>query len=380
MEPPKHAKTEGGIKEILNLALERKDLISLAIGEPDFPTPKNIVDATKRSLDSGMTSYSQAGGIPELRQAIARKFKKDNGIDSSEEDVMVTCGSSEALFIATFAAMAPGEKTLIPNPGYMDYSEVVKLLHGIPVPVELSSEDFSFDIDSLKKNMDKKTRILFINTPSNPTGTVMSRGELEEIADLAVENNMYVFSDEAYEKYVYDNEKHHSIASMNGMEDRAVTFNTFSKTYGMPGFRLGYCTGPSSMIKKMTELKFAITVSSPVFLQHGAVEALKTPESEIQKMVERFNEKRKFVSKRLDDMGIDFIRPKGAFYIFLRNPGGMGSRDFTEFLIEEAKVLVVPGNQFGSSGEGFVRISYATSMEKISEAMDRIESSLKKIK
>ncbi|MBI4894367.1 MAG: pyridoxal phosphate-dependent aminotransferase [Candidatus Aenigmarchaeota archaeon] len=368
------------IREILGIALKRKDVISLAIGEPDFPTPKSVIDATKESLDNGTTNYSQPNGVPELRHALVKKLREENGIDSSEDDIIVTCGSSEALFIATFAAMKPGEKTLIPDPGYMDYSEVVRMLNGTPVPTKLSNEGFSFDSDILRKTIDEKTRILFLNSPSNPTGTVMSKREMEEIADIATENNMLIFSDEAYEKYVYDNEKHYSIGSMNGMEDKVVTFNTFSKTYSMPGFRLGYCKGPSDMIKKMIQLKFAITVSSPAFLQHGAVEALKIPEKDIQKNVNVFDDKRKFASKRLKEIGFDFIIPKGAFYIFFRTLGGMKSQEFSEFLIREAKVLTVPGNQFGSSGEGFIRMSYATSKDKISDAMDKIEMAVRKIK
>lgn len=369
---------KGNIREILNLAIKRKDIISLSIGEPDFPTPKNVIEATKKSLDSGMTAYSQANGVPELRQALARKFKKENGIDADENDIIVTCGSSEALFIATFAAMKPGEKALIPDPGYMDYSEVVKLLHGTPDWFKLSSENFSLDVDSLRKVVDAKTKILFINSPSNPTGTVMSRGELEELSDLVVDKNLFVFSDEAYEKYVYDGEKHHSIGSMNGMEDKVVTFNTFSKTFSMPGFRLGYCTGPTDLIKKMIELKFAVTVSSPTFLQHGALEALKISDEEIKKNVGIFDEKRKLARKRLNAVGLEFVEPKGAFYIFCKTPDGMGSQEFTEFLIDKAKVLVVPGNQFGSLGEGYVRLSYATSKEKLLQAMDNIEASLSK--
>jgi len=370
-------KDKPDMKDVLELSLERGGSISLSVGEPGFPTPKNVIEATKSSLDSGATGYSDPAGLKDLRLAISEKLKKYNNIKVGYDRVMVTCGSSEGLFLATMAVMKNGDNALIPDPGFMDYSETVRLVGGSSRFIELSREDFSIDMDLLRKSTDDRTRILFMNSPCNPTGTVMKKRDMEEIADFVNDKNIMIFSDEAYEKYLYDGEKHHSIGSLNGMEDKVVTFNTFSKTYSMPGFRIGYCSGPKNVIDKMCDIKFTTSVSLPVFLQRGSLEALKIPDSYIESTVSDFDSKRKFVVKRLGEIGFDFVDPKGAFYVFPKTLGGMSSWDFTKFLLENSGVMVVPGYIFGSSGEGYIRISYANTMENLEAAMNNIEKSLK---
>lgn len=368
------------MKDMLELSLKRRDAISLSVGEPGFPTSEKVIRAAKESLDNGRTRYGETAGTLELRETIAEKLRRFNKIDVQPDEIMVTSGSSEGLFLGTMVLMAPGESAAIPDPGFMDYSDGVRILRGRPLFLQLSEDDFSIDIDKLKKLVDDKTKILFINSPSNPTGTTLKKKHLENVADFVVDREMYVFSDEAYEYYVYGDAKHYSIASLNGMKERVLTFNTFSKTYSMPGFRVGYCAGPRKIIEKMCEIKFTSSVCLPLFVQDASIEAMRIPESEINSIVENFDRRRRFVIKRLKEMGFDFVIPDGAFYIFPKVMGEMSSWEFVNFLLDNAGVLTVPGSIFGPSGEGRFRISYANSMENLELSMDRIYNALSKHK
>jgi aminotransferase len=369
-------KTE--FEEILRIANESKDVISLGPGEPDFDTPKNIREATKRAIDRGLTHYSTTKGSHELREEISRKLKRFNKIDADPQDVIVTTGSSEALFLASLTLIEPGDKIIVPNPSYINYIPLTDMMQGKPVFMRLAVDDnFEYNIDSVKRKIDKKTHVLIINSPSNPTGRVLKRKNLEEIADVVMEHNMIVFSDEAYESFTYNGNDHVSIASLNGMGERVMSFFTFSKSYAMAGYRIGYATGPKEVVNAMSKLRLYSTISCSPFAQEAALEALRNSGGEVERMRKEYERRGKMIYDRLGEMDGLFKcnSPEGAFYLFpdIRS-FGMSSVKFSHEVLNKAKVLVVPGTEFGEFGEGHVRMSYATSYGKIQEAMDRIEA------
>ncbi len=366
--------------EIMKIAEEEKGVISLGPGEPDFVAPKNVRDYAKRMLDKGFTHYTAIGGMAEVKEVIARKLKRKNKIDTRPEDIVITVGGKEAILLSLMSLVDPGESVIVPNPGYLAYIPIVESLNGVPLSLQLrQDEHFEYNIDRMKEVIHpKKTRAVILNSPSNPTGTVFGKKRLEEIADFAVDSKLVVISDEAYEDFVYDNAKHVSIGSLNGMEEYVISIFTFSKTYAMPGFRVGYATGHPELIKAMTRLKLGTTLSTPTISQLAAVAALKGPQKSVKKMVGEYDRRRKLVMRRLNEIsGFKTLEPKGAFYVFPNiRSFRMKSVKFSEFLLKKAKVLVVPGTEFGKYGEGFVRISYATVYHKIEEAMARIEKVL----
>jgi aminotransferase len=370
---------ESKIAESLKILEQDPSVISLGAGEPDFDAPKHVVEASYKMLKKGYTHYSPIQGKKELREAVAKKVKKDNKIDATPEEVVVTCGSKEAILLAMMTFIDPDDEAIIPDPGYIAYRPIVKTICGVPVSLELKEENnFEIDADNLEKIVTGKTKVLVINSPANPTGTVYSRKTLEEIADVVIDKNLMVLSDEAYEKLVYDDAKHISIGSLNGMKEHTVTLQSFSKTYAMCGFRIGYAVSTADVIKEMTEYKICTTLGAPTAFQMAAVTALTGSQACVQKMRKEYDRRRKFIVKRLNEMGLSCIKPKGAFYAFPNiSSQGMSSEQFSDFLLKKAKVIVIPGNEFGEYGEGYVRMSYATDYEKIVEAMNRIEKVLK---
>ncbi len=370
---------EAVIGKLLKIASEEKEIISLGPGEPDFLTPKPILDYGKKIIEKG-THYSAVSGTTKLKEAIAKKLKKENKIDCSIENITVTNGSQEALFMALLCTIDPSEQVILQDPGFLGYLPAIELVEGVPISLKLEEvDDFEIDPDTIKKLIDKKkTRVILINTPSNPTGNVLSKKTLEEIADIAIDTDTFIFSDEAYEKLVYD-KKHISIGSLNGMEDHVVTFQTFSKTYAMCGFRLGYACGPEDLIKAMSKVHTYITLCPGTFSQLLGLKALSLKKSYINKMVFEYNKRRKFIVKRLNQIGLRTPNPQGAFYAFSNiQEFSNNSFNFANRLLKKAKVAVVPGSEFGKYGEGFIRFSYATSLDKIKIAMDRLERFLKK--
>jgi aminotransferase len=363
------------------VALERDpSIISLGAGEPDFPAPKNVITAAKKWLDKGYTHYSSFQGRLELRKAITRKVKKENKIDATEEEVIVTSGSKEAILLAMLSVLDPGDEVVVPDPGYVAYKPIAKMIGAFPVPLQLKEEEgFDISVERLKKLITEKSKLLVLNSPSNPTGTVSKRKTLEEIADVIVEKKLTVLTDEAYEKLVYDDARHVSFASLNGMKEYTITTQTFSKSYAMTGFRVGYAVAPKKIIKEMSEFKICTTICAPTISQLAAIEAFKA-EKYVQKMRREYDRRRKMLIRRLGELpNIHCVRPRGAFYAFPNVGGiGMNSEKFTDFLLREAKVIVVPGTEFGDFGENHVRMSYATAYEKIEEAMDRIERAVSK--
>ncbi len=364
------------IGELIKLAAEKRGIVSLGHGEPDFDLPKPL-QAYAKKIAGKYNHYAPPGGVKELREGIAKKLRKDNKIRADPENVVVTCGSQEALMLAVACSCDVSEQIIIPNPSFLGYLPTLELLDAFPVFLELKEEDkWQINPDILKKLIDKKkTTAILINTPANPTGTVLDKKILEEIADIAVEHDLYVFSDEAYEKIIYE-KKHTSIGSFNGMEDYVVTFQTFSKSYAMAGYRLGYAAAPPKLAQAITKTHVYSTICAPTFSQMLGIKALSLPKKYITKMVGEYKKRRDYIHKQLNEIGLRTIKPEGAFYAF-SNIGKKNSQKFAKQLLAKAHVAVVPGSEFGSHGESFIRCSYATGLDKIKIALNKMEKFLK---
>jgi len=370
------------IEKLIEIAVEHPEIISLGPGEPDFPAHKEIVAHTKKVAHL-VNHYSPAGGLRELREAIVKKLRKDNKIKATPDNVVVTCGSQEALMLATACCLDVSEQIILPDPGYMGFLPTFELFNANPKFVRLKEEDdYSVNPDAVKKLINKKkTKVMLINSPSNPTGNVLSKKILEELADIAVDNDLYIFSDEAYEKILYDKVKHHSIASFNGMEDYAVTFQSFSKSYAMCGYRLGYAVCNEELANALKKTHILSTVCAPTMSQLVGIKALKMGDKHVNQMKKEYDRRRKLIVPRLNEWGISTPMPKGAFYAF----GNIKSFDnsskrFVLNMIKKAKVSAVPGIDFGPSGEGHVRFSFATDYKLIKKALGRLEPWLKRYK
>ncbi|MDP3728338.1 MAG: pyridoxal phosphate-dependent aminotransferase [bacterium] len=372
------------IEKLTRIAAENKETLSLSIGEPDFNLPRPLVRELKKIVrkhkQNNLNHYTSGQGIPELREAIARKLHKENKIKVSADEVLVTAGSQQALFAGFLSALDPGEEVILSNPGYLGYIPAIELVNGVPSYVPLKEEEkFVINPDLIKKAVTKKTRIILLNTPSNPTGTVLSKKILEEIADIAVDKDLFVFSDEAYEKLIYDGKKHISIGCFNGMKDYVLTFHTFSKSYALCGFRLGYAAGQQKMIDAMEKSTHYMSLCAPHVSQLLGVKALTLHPKYIEKMRKEYDQRRIFIVKRLNEMGLPTVKPEGAFYTFSNiSEYNKNSFAFANALLKTEKVAVVPGTEFGSEGEGYIRLSYATEYAKIEKAMHRLERFLKK--
>jgi aminotransferase len=371
-----------GIRKLFELASKMKDVINLGLGEPDFNTPEHIKAAAKKALDENFTHYTPNVGMPELREAVAEKLKRENGINvNPESEVMVTNGATQALTLSILAILNEGDEVLIPSPTFVSYSAAVIFAGGVPVEVETKEEEkFRVNVEELEKHVSGRTKALIISTPNNPTGSILTRRNLEELADFAVKHDLIVISDEVYEKIVYE-EPHCSIASLNGMRERTITVNAFSKTYAMTGWRLGYLAAPEQIVGEIVKLQMYTAVCATSFAQRAAVEALRGPQNFVEEMRKEYARRRELVYSRINGMPkISAIKPKGAFYIFPNiKATGMTSEEFSSYLIQEARVATVPGRAFGQYGEGYIRISYAASYEKLEEAMDRISEALNKL-
>jgi len=362
------------IEKLIEIMVEHPDVLSLGPGEPDFPLPKPLVAEVKR-LANEVNHYSPAGGLRDLRKAICKKVKRDNRIKAAPENVVVTCGSQEALFLAAGCLLDVSEEILVPNPGFMGFLPSFELINAAIDSYSLSEDNgFEPNPDDMKKLIDKKTRVILLNSPANPTGNVISKKILEEIADLAVEHDLAIFSDEAYEKIVYDDAKHVSIGSLNGMSDRVFTFQSFSKTYAMCGFRLGYVVCPEKAAEAIKKTHIYTSICAPTISQKLGLKALTLPAKYTTAMVKEYDRRRKVIVKRLNQMGLSTPNPKGAFYT-LSNIKHISnnSMKFAFNLLKKQKVAVVPGSDFGSEGEGFIRCSFATKLPIIEKALDRIE-------
>jgi aminotransferase len=360
-----------GIRRFFDLVIGRKDVISLGVGEPDFHVPWCIRDQMIYSLEKGWTSYTSNKGLKELRIGIAEYYKKF-GVETSEENVLITTGVSEGLDLAFRALINPGDVVLIPEPCYVAYKPLAYLAYGEPVSIP-TTPDFKLSYETLAeyaKRFDAK--LLVINYPNNPTGVTFTKKELEEIADVAVEFDLIVISDEIYAELTYRG-KHVSIASLNGMEDRVVVLNGFSKAYAMTGLRIGYAIAPDDIIDAMLKIHQYCMLCAPITSQIGALEALRLKEEEMDSIRAEYLRRRNFFVNRLKRV-LDVQMPDGAFYVFPSiKDTGLSSEEFAERLLLEKSVAVVPGNAFGECGEGYIRCAYAVSMEKLKIAVEKIE-------
>lgn len=347
--------------------LTSENAINLSLGEPDFDTPEHIRDAVKKALDDGFTHYTSNKGILELREAIACKLKDENKIETDPESVIVTVGASEALHISLQALVDRGDEVLIPDPGFLSYDPCVKLAEGKSVPLKLQEDDeFQMTAENVLENITGKTKAIILNSPSNPTGAVMKKEDIKGIAEIAEDNNIFLISDEIYEKIIYDG-KHYSPGRYT---DNAITINGFSKTYAMTGFRIGYVTAKSELTEEILKVHQYNTACTSSLSQIAALEALTGPQNCVDKMRSEFRRRRDLVVKRLNEMEIEIKAPKGAFYVF---PKVDNSVEFVNEAIKNG-VVIVNGGGFGKCGEGHFRISYAASYEKLLEAMDRLEA------
>jgi aminotransferase len=370
-----------GIRKFFDLVLEMEGVISLGVGEPDFVTPWHIREACIYSLEKGMTTYTSNFGLLELREWISKSYKKDYNIDyDPRNQVLVTTGVSEAADLAFRALINPGDEVIVPEPCYVSYKPSVSLAGGIPVPVRTNREDeFRVTSQQIEESITKKTKALVLSYPNNPTGAVLRKKDLEEIADVVNENDIAVISDEVYCKLTYGG-SHSCFSSISGMKERTIILNGFSKSHAMTGLRLGFAAGSEELVGAMTKIHQYAMLCAPITAQMGAIEALKNGNGEMDKMIREYDRRRRLIVDGLNKLGLDCFEPKGAFYAFPSIKGtGMTSEEFAGGLLKEEKVAVVPGNVFGDCGEGHLRCSYATSREHLVEALGRIESYLDKI-
>ena len=367
-----------GIRKFFDIAAQMKDVISLGVGEPDFVTPWTIRESCIYGLERGYTSYTANRGTPELRAEIANHFKKRHNIDyDSNKEILVTVGVSEAMDLAVRAIINPGDEVLIPEPCYVSYQACTILAGGVPVSVPAKIEnEFRITPEELEPYITPKTKILLIGYPNNPTGAIMEREDLLKIADFAEKYNLIVISDEIYGDLTY-NGVHECFAALPKMQERTILLNGFSKAYAMTGWRVGYALGNADFIGAMTKIHQYTMLCAPITAQMGALEALKHGEKYMKKMVAEYDRRRKLIYDGLNKLGLKCFEPRGAFYIFPDiTSTGMTSEEFAEKLIRTERVALVPGTAFGKSGTGHVRCSYATSIEKISVALKRIEKFL----
>lgn len=370
-----------GIRKFFDIVSEMKDAISLGVGEPDFDTPWHIREEGIYSLEKGRTFYTSNAGLKELKIEICNYLKRKFEVDYSyENEVLVTVGGSEAIDIALRAVINPNDEVIIPQPSYVSYLPCAVLADAVPVIVKLKEEDeFRLTKQQLLDSITEKTKVVILPFPNNPTGAVMRRKDLEEIAQVIIEKDLLVISDEIYSELSYG-EKHVSIASLPGMKERTILINGFSKSYAMTGWRLGYAAGPAEIIKQMLKIHQFAIMCAPTTSQYAAVAALKNGDKDVEQMREAYNQRRRYLVHALREMGMDCFEPFGAFYVFPSiKKFGMTSEEFANRLLQEEKVAVVPGTAFGDCGEGFLRISYAYSLEDLKKALERLERFVRKL-
>lgn len=368
-----------GISRFFDLAAERKDAISLSVGEPDFVTPEKIRAAAISAINAGKTSYSANPGFIELRKEIAKYLTKFDLEYNPYDEINVTAGGSEALDIAFTAILDEGDEILIPEPAFVSYAPCALLAAGKPVAVPTSLENgFKLTAADLEKYVTPKTKALLFNFPCNPTGVTMTREEMQEVADFAIKHDLIVFSDEIYAELTYSG-KHCSIASLPGMRERTILLSGFSKAFAMTGWRIGYVCAERTLLKEINKCHQFRLMCAPSIGQLAAIEALQHGEDDMKAMVDEYHRRRDYIVPRFRSIGFDIAEPQGAFYAFPSiQKTGLSSADFCEQLLLEKDVAIVPGSAFGASGEGFVRCSYANSMEKIKLALDRVEEFVQK--
>ena len=366
------------------------DVISFSAGEPDFNTPKNIINAAIKAMEDGNTKYTSVNGILQLREAICKKFKDDNGLEYNPSQIVVSTGAKQSLANTFLAILNPGDEVIVSTPYWVSYPELIKLADGKPVFVEGDEKsNYKFTKENLEKAVTAKTKAIVLNTPNNPTGTIYNKEELEVIADFAKKYDIIIISDKMYEKLIYDNENHISIASLSkDAYERTIVINGLSKSYAMTGWRIGYCAASEKIAKLMISIQSHVTSNVCSITQYAALEALNGPQDEITKMINEFEKRRNYMINRIESIdNLSIVKPKGAFYIMINIENCLGkeingkilndSMEFCASLLENEKLAVIPGKAFGLNN--YIRVSYATSMEAIKEGLNRIESFIKKL-
>lgn len=355
-----------GIREFFNYASERPDVVSLGVGEPDFVTPKPIIEAAKKSLDEGKTFYTSNQGLPILREKISKYLKDRFDVNYSSDEIILTAGSSQGILAALLTLINPGDEIIVTEPTYICYVPDIEMCGGKAVVIPLSADNgYKLTPDILKQYITDKTKAVFLSYPNNPTGAIMTKEGLEAIAPLILENDLYVISDEIYAELTYGS-KHCSIASLDGFKERTILISGFSKAFAMTGWRLGYVCAEKHILDQILKIQQYIMLSAPTIAQYGAIAALDECMPYVEDMVNEYNKRREYLLKSFKELGIDCFESKGAFYLFpCIRKFGMSSRELCLTLLKEHNVLVVPGNAFGDSGEGYIRISYAASFERL---------------
>jgi len=365
-----------GIRKYFDIAATMKDVISLGIGEPDFVTPAPILQAGIESLQRGETHYTSNAGLLQLRQAIARNLQRLYGVAyDAEAELLITVGVSEALYLALTAILDPGDEVIVPQPCFVAYTAEVVFAGGVPVVIGTRVEDnFQVTAEQIERALTPRTKALLIGYPNNPTGAVMERPHLEQIAQLAEQHDLLVISDEIYDRLVYGGFQHVCFASLPGMRERTITLGGFSKSHAMTGWRLGYAAAPAELLAALRKIHQYTIMSAPTPSQFAGLEALHSGEPYVAQMVAEYDRRRRLLVSGLNTLGLDCFEPKGAFYAFPSVArSGLDETTFADKLLDEEHVAVVPGSAFGESGAGFVRLSYATAYEKIEEALNRLE-------
>ena len=364
-----------GIRKFFDIVSEMPDAISLGVGEPDFDTPWHVVDEGIYSLEKGKTFYTSNSGLMELRKEICAWYQRKYGVvRKPATEALITVGGSEGIDLAIRALVSPGDEVIIPEPSYVSYVPCVALAGGVSVTISLKNEnEFKLTPEELEEAITDKTKALVLSFPNNPTGAIMAKEELEPIAELAIKHDLYVISDEIYSELTYGDAPHFSIAALPGMSERTIVVNGFSKAYAMTGWRLGYALAPELIAREMTKIHQFCIMCAPTTSQYAAVEALRNGDKDIAKMRESYDKRRHFLLKQFEIMGLPCFEPKGAFYMFpCIKEFGMSSDEFATTLLKQEELAVVPGSAFGDCGEGFLRISYAYSIDELREAMDRM--------
>lgn len=373
-----------GIRKINEKTLEMeragKKIYHFEVGRPDFDTPKVIKDATIKSIEDGNVFYTSNYGVMPLREAVAEKLRKENNLDYTAKEVLITVGATESIYDSYSLILEEGDEILLPNPCWPNYINAAYIMGAVPVRYSLAEEnDFQIDFDELEGLVTEKTKAIVIINPSNPIGSMFTLETLEKLADFAKKKDILVISDEIYEKIIYGNKKHVSIASLDGMKERTITINGFSKTYSMTGFRLAYIAAPEEFIRVLNIIHQHNTSCATSFVQHGGITALKEGNEGAEEMVKEYKRRRDYIVDKVNSIeGLSLNAPDGAFYAFINIKGlGVSSEEFCNYLLDEECVAIVPGTVFGSAGEGFVRFSYASSYEDIVEGLNRMEKACK---
>ena len=365
---------------MLAIAAGMNNVIAMGRGDPDFHTPAHISEAAKKAIDDNQHHYTGPTGLPQLREAIAGDLKAEYGLDYTADEIIVTAGVQESITLIMLALIKPGDEVMITSPRFMTYDTAVGFAGGIPVPVPtFQKDDFALDIAEIEKRITPKTRMFVLVSPNNPTGAVTPPAVIRQIAELAIKHDIIIVSDEIYAKIIYEGNEHLSIATLPGMKERTITLNGFSKTYAMTGWRVGYLAAPADFVAKVTEMRHTLSINTCTISQHAALAAITGPKEPIQAMIDEYGARRAFLLPALDEMGLSYGNPGGAFYVYINVSGtGMSTPDFCEKLLRETGVMLFPGTMFGDHDPSYIRMSFLQPIDKLRDAVERMKGFMAK--